>query len=108
MRNIFKFLKESDSETIRRSHRRRARELAAEMSQPASVDRKVMSMTVRSGPVPQGTVVSNRMDQNGGYIISKTDRRDIGVIRNYSIWPFEGGGYGTGINGLIVAPVHQT
>ena len=62
-KNIFKFLKESDSETIRRSHRRRARELAAEMSQPASVDRKVMSMTVRSGPVRQGTVVSNRMDK---------------------------------------------
>ena len=50
-KNIFKFLMESDSETIRRSHRRRARELAAEMSQPASVERKVMSMnrTVRIG-----------------------------------------------------------
>ena len=63
MKNIFLFLKESDSEAIRRSHRRRARELAAEMSQPASVTRKVMSMTVRSGPAPQGTVVSNRMDK---------------------------------------------
>ena len=63
MRNMFIFLKESDSETIRRSHRRRARELAAEMSQPASVDRKVMSMTVRSGPAPKGTVVSKRMDK---------------------------------------------
>ena len=63
MRNIFQFLKESDSEAIRRSHRRRARELAAGMSQPASVTRKVMSTTVRSGPAPQGTVVSNRMDK---------------------------------------------
>ena len=63
MKNIFLFLKESDSEAIRRSHRRRARELAAEMSQPASVTRKVMSMTVRSGRAPQGTVVSNRMDK---------------------------------------------
>ena len=63
MRNMFSFLKESDSETIRRSHRRRARELAAEMSQPASVDRKVMSMTVRSGPAPKGTVVSKRRDK---------------------------------------------
>ena len=62
-KNIFKFLMESDSETIRRSHRRRARELAAEMSQPASVERKVMSMTVRSGSVRQGTVVSNRMNK---------------------------------------------
>ena len=63
MKNIFLFLKESDSEAIRRSHRRRARELAAGMSQPASVTRKVMSMTVRSGPAPQGTVVSNSMDK---------------------------------------------
>ena len=63
MKNIFLFLKESDSEAIRRSHRRRARELAAGMSQPASVTRKVMSTTVRSGPAPQGTVVSNRMDK---------------------------------------------
>ena len=36
MTNIFVFLKESDSEAIRRSHRRHARELAAGMSQPAS------------------------------------------------------------------------
>ena len=63
MKNIFLFLKESDLEAIRRSHRRRARELAAEMSQPASVTRKVMSMTIRSGPAQQGTVVSNRMDK---------------------------------------------
>ena len=34
MTNVFLFLKESDSEAIRRSHRRRARELAAGMSQP--------------------------------------------------------------------------
>ena len=63
MKNIFLFLKESDSEAIRRSHRRRARELAAGMSQPASVTRKVMSTTVRSGPAPQRTVSSNMMDQ---------------------------------------------
>ena len=63
MKNIFLFLKESDSEAIRRSHRRRARKMAAGMSQPASVTRKVMSTTVRSGPAPRGTVVSNRMDK---------------------------------------------
>ena len=33
------------------------------MSQPASVTRKVMSTTVRSGPAPQRTVSSNMMDQ---------------------------------------------
>ena len=65
MTNIFVFLKESDSEAIRRSHRRRARELAAGMSQPASqpssVTRSVMSRTIQSGPAPQRTVVSSVM-----------------------------------------------
>ena len=62
MTNIFVFLKESDSEAIRRSHRRRARELAAGMSQPSSVTRSVMSRTIQSGPAPQRTVVSSVMD----------------------------------------------
>ena len=65
MTNIFVFLKESDSEAIRRSHRRRARELDAGMSQPASqpssVTRSVMSRTIQSGPAPQRTVVSSVM-----------------------------------------------
>ena len=63
------FLKESDSEAIRRSHRRRAKELAASMSQPASVTRDVMSRTIRSGPAPQRTVVSKLMGQKAGAIL---------------------------------------
>ena len=73
MTNIFVFLKESDSEAIRRSHRRRARELAAGMSQPASqpasVTRNVMSRTIQSGPAPQRTVVSNVMGQKTGTLL---------------------------------------
>ena len=69
MTNIFLFLKESDSEAIRRSHRRRARELAAGMSQPASATRKVMSKTVQSGPAPQRSVVSNMMDETAGTLL---------------------------------------
>ena len=69
MTNIFLFLKESDSEAIRRSHRRRARELAAGMSQPASVTRNVMSRTIQSGPAPQRTVVSNVMGQKAGTLL---------------------------------------
>ena len=69
MTNIFLFLKESDSESIRRSHRRRARELAAGMSQQASVTRNVMSRTIQSGPAPQRTVVSKLMGQNAGTLL---------------------------------------
>ena len=73
MTNIFVFLKESDSEAIRRSHRRHARELAAGMSQPASqpasVTRNVMNRTIQSGPAPQRTVVSNVMGQKTGTLL---------------------------------------
>ena len=52
MPKLFLFLRESDSETIRRDHRRRAKEIATDMT------RNVVSETTRSGPAPQRTVVS--------------------------------------------------
>ena len=64
MTNIFLFLKESDSEAIRRSHRRRARELAVGLSQQASVSRSVVSKIIQSGPAPQRTVVSRLGGKN--------------------------------------------
>ena len=69
MPRLFLFLKESDSESIRRSHRRRARELAAGMSQQTSVTRNVGSKTIQSGPAPQRTVVSKLMGHNAGKLL---------------------------------------
>ena len=69
MPKLFLFLKESDSESIRRSHRRRARELAAGMSQQTSVTRNVVSKTMLSGPAPQRTVVSKLMRHNAGQLL---------------------------------------
>ena len=66
MPKLFLFLKESDSETIRRSHRRRAKEIATGMTRQASVARNVVSETILSGPAPQRTVVSKLTGRNAG------------------------------------------
>ena len=64
MPKLFLFLKESDSESIRRSHRRRAKEIAVSMARQASVTRNVVSETILSGPAPQQTVVSKLTGQS--------------------------------------------
>ena len=66
MPKLFLFLKESDSESIRRSHRRRAKELAASMSRQTSITRNVVSETMLSGPAPRRTVVSKLTGHNAG------------------------------------------
>ena len=69
MPRLFLFLKESDSESIRRSHRRWARELAVGMSPKPSVTRNVVSKTMQSGPAPQRTVLSKLMGPNTGKLL---------------------------------------
>ena len=66
MPKLFLFLKESDSESIRRSHRRRAKEIAVSLSKQASVTRSVVSETMLSGPAPHRTVVSKLAGRNAG------------------------------------------
>ena len=45
MTRLFDFLKEADAESIRRSHRRRAKEIAASMSKGASSKKEVPVVT---------------------------------------------------------------
>ena len=66
MPKLFLFLKVSDSESIRRSHRRREKEIAASMSRQTSITRNVVSETMLSGPAPQRTVVSKLTGRNAG------------------------------------------
>ena len=66
MPKLFLFLRESDSETIRRNHRRRAKEIATDMTRQASVTRNVVSETIMSGPAPQRTVNSKLIGRNVG------------------------------------------
>ena len=58
MPKLFTFLKESDSESIRRSHRRRAREIAISMSKKTSDNKNAATETTLSRPAAQRTVVS--------------------------------------------------
>ena len=45
MPRLFDFLKEADGESIRRSHRRRAKEIAASVSKEASTNREGQATT---------------------------------------------------------------
>ena len=66
MPKLFTFLKESDSESIRRSHRRRAKEIAISMSKMASVNKNVATETMLSRPAAQRTVVSKITGRDAG------------------------------------------
>ena len=66
MPKLFMFLKESDSESIRRSHRRRAKEIAVSMSKQASVTNNVVTGTMLSRPAAQRTVVSKITGRDAG------------------------------------------
>ena len=66
MPKLFLFLKESDSESIRRSHRRQEKELAVSLSKQTSVTRSVVSETMQSGPATHRTVVSKLAGRNAG------------------------------------------
>ena len=58
MSRLFTFLKESDTESIRRSHRRRAKEIAANMSKRTSSIKEVPAATSSSRRSVQCTPVS--------------------------------------------------
>ena len=66
MPKLFTFLKESDSESIRRSHRRRGKEIAVSMSKKASDNKNVATETMLSRPAAQRIVVSKITGRDAG------------------------------------------
>ena len=66
MPKLFTFLKESDSESIRRSHQRRAKEIAVSMSKKTSDNTNAATETTLSRPAAQRTVVSKITDRDAG------------------------------------------
>ena len=58
MSRLFAFLKESDAESIRRSHRRRAKDIAASISKRTSSSKEVPAATTSSRRSVQRTAVS--------------------------------------------------
>ena len=67
MPKLFTFLKESDSEAIRRSHQRRAKEIAVRMSRQTSDNKNAPSDTTLSGQSAQRTVVSKITGRDTGW-----------------------------------------
>ena len=72
MPKLFTFLKESDSESIRRSHRRRAKEIAISMSKKTSESKNAPTDTTMSGRSVQRTVVSKITGRDTGLSLIPT------------------------------------
>ena len=105
MSKLFTFLKESDAESIRRSHRRRAKEIAVSMSKK---DLRKQGRSDRHDVVTTiGSTYSGIEDNRPGYgPVSNTDgRRTPAVVGKLYLPSVGGGGYSTGPDGLIIATV---
>ena len=72
MSKLFTFLKESDTESIRRSHRRRAKEIAVSMSKNTSESKNAPTDTTLSGRSVQRTVVSKITGRDAGQSLIPT------------------------------------
>ena len=72
MPKLFTYLKESDSESIRRSHRRRAREIAISMSKNTSDNNNAATETTLRRPASQRTVVSKITARDTGRSLIST------------------------------------
>ena len=72
MSKLFTFLKESDSEAIRRSHRRRAKEIAVSMSKQSSENKNAPTDTTLSRRPVQRTVVSKITGRDAGLSLIPT------------------------------------
>ena len=105
MSKLFTFLKESDSESIRRSHRRRAKEIAVSMSKQTSENKNAPTRhdVVKTIGSTDSGVKDNRP---GCGPVSDTDgRRTAAVVGKLYVPSVDGGGYSAGPNGLIIATV---
>ena len=75
MTRLFDFLKEADAESIRRSHRRRAKEIAASMSIGASSNKELPDTTTSSRRSVQRTPVSKITGREAGPSLIPTAER---------------------------------
>ena len=75
MTRLFDFLKEADAESIRRSHRRRAKEIAASMTKEASSSKEVPAATTSSQRSVQRTPVSKIKGREAGPSLIPTAER---------------------------------
>ena len=108
MSRLFAFLKEADAESIRRSHRRRAKEIAASMSKRTSSSKEVPAATTSSRRSVQRTPVSKITGREIGPV-SNTDGRKASAVVGKLYLPSVGRErYSTGTDGLVIATVYET
>ena len=80
MSRLFDSLKEADAESIRRSHRRRAKEIAASMSKGASSSKEVPAATASSRRSVQRTPVSKITGREAGPSLIPTAERRLQLL----------------------------
>ena len=108
MSRLFAFLKEADAESIRRSHRCRAKEIAASMSkkdliEQGSSGRHHFVTTVGS------TYTGLKDNRSGIGPVSNTDGRKASAVVGKLYLPSVGRErYSTGTDELVIAMVYET
>ena len=108
MSRLFAFLKEADAESIRRSHRRRAKEIAASMSKRTSSSKEVPAATTSSRRSVQRTPVSKITGRESGPVSNTDGRKASAVVGKLYLPPVGRERYSTGTDGLIIATVYKT
>ena len=89
MPKLFLFLRESDSETIRRDHRRRAKEIATDMTRQASVTRNVVSVTAGSavGPIQGRSREEDTVQALMDLSLPRFASFEDGALSKTRLWP---------------------
>ena len=108
MSRLFTFLKESDAESIRHSHRRRAKEIAASMSKRTSSSKEAPADTTLSRRSVERTAISKETGWEAGPSLIPTAGGRPQVVDKLYLPSVGGGRYSTGTNGLVTATVCQT
>ena len=101
MSRLFTFLKEADAESIRRSHRRRAKEIAASMSKRTSSIKEVTTV---------GSMYTGLEDNRSGIgpVSSTAGRQSSASVGKLYLPSVGRERYSTGTDGLVIATVYET
>ena len=107
MPRLFTFLKDSDADSIRRSHRRRAKEIGTSMSKRTSSIREVPAATSSLQRSVQSTPVSTITGRESGPSLVPMAWQSPACVGKIYLQSVGGGRYSTSTDGLVIATVYQ-
>ena len=107
MSRLFTFLKDSDADSIRRSHRRRAKEIATSMSKRTSSSREVPAATSSLQRSVQCTPVSTITGRESGPSLVPNGRQSPSCVGKIYLQSVGGGRYSTSTDGLVIAAARR-